>query len=54
MGVTLKNAQFLNVGNVCNNVQILLPNANMDETQYFDGMLLSDFLISNDVLGGTL
>ena len=39
------------------------PDANIDETRYFawsisvladDGFLLSDFLISNDVLGGTL
>ena len=49
--------------NTCNNVQIVHPNANSNETRYFawsisvlanDGILLSDFLISNDVFGGTL
>ena len=39
------------------------PNANIEETRCFvwsisvlarDGILLSDFLIANDVLGGTL
>ena len=48
---------------MCNNVQIMHPDANIDETRYLiwsisvlanDGILLSDFLISNDVLGGTL
>ena len=45
--------------NTCNNVQIMHPDANIDETRYFvlsisvlanDGILLSDFLILNDVL----
>ena len=49
--------------NMCNNVQIIHPNANIDQTRYFvlsvsvqarEGILLSDFLISNDVLRGTL
>ena len=43
-----------------NNVQKMHPDANIDEMWYFvwsisvlanDGILLSDFLISNDVLG---
>ena len=47
--------------NTCNNVQIMHSNANIDESRYFvwfismqarDGILLSDFLISNYVLGG--
>ena len=46
--------------NTCNNVQIMLLNANIDETRYFvrfisvyarHGILLSDFLISNGVFG---
>ena len=49
--------------NTCNNVQIMHPNANIYDTLYFvwsisvlarDDILLSDFLISNDVFGGTL
>ena len=46
--------------NMCNNFQIMYPDANIDEMWYFvwsisvlanDGILLSDFLMSNDVLG---
>ena len=49
--------------NMCNKVQITHSDANIDETRYFvwsisvlanDGILLSNYLISNDVLGGTL
>ena len=48
---------------MCNNVQVMHPRANIDEMRYFvwfitvlarDGIHLSDFLISNDEIGGTL
>ena len=58
----ISQPDYLHV-NTCNNVQKMHPNANIDEMRYFvwsisvlarDGILLSDFLISNDVLGGNL
>ena len=60
--ITTSQPDYVHV-NTCTNVQIMHPNANIDETQYFvwymsvwtrDCILLGDFLISNDVLGGTL